>query len=110
MLREIIWQIDSAIRGMDYAEYLEWRKQKILKELEELPDTPNFLTGIREYYGLKSYKRTTEVMLLNTLIAIGITVFSYFVNIPLWQILGMLAITQVATFALGVWLQIRFKG
>lgn len=95
---------------MDYAECLEWRRQKTQKEIAELPDTPNILTGIREFYSFKSLKRTTEVLLATLLVCVGIVMLNQIVDFSLWQALTAFLSTQAATFALGVYLRNKFKG
>lgn len=98
MFKVFFWRLDSMFRGMDYDDYFEWRKQKTLRQLECLPDTPNFLTFIREYYGLKSFKRTLEVFIVNLLICAGIIATNLFVDFYLWPALTTILTFQAAFF------------
>ncbi|GIB17038.1 hypothetical protein FXE80_01455 [Vibrio cholerae] len=109
LLRQIWWSIASIARGMTYQEYLDFRLAKAKKEYDELPDTPNFLSMVRENYGLKSLKRTIEMLLFMSLVACGLMIFGKIIGISMIDAITYFIIIQCGFFVLGVFLNYKYK-
>ncbi|EJL6709594.1 hypothetical protein NMS01_003097 [Vibrio cholerae] len=109
LFRQIWWSIASIVRGMTYQEYLDFRLAKEKKEYDELPDTPNFLSMVREYYGLKSLKRTIETLLFISLVACGLMIFGKLIGMPIGGAITYFILIQCGFVALGVFLNHKYK-
>lgn len=105
------WVICASIKGMSYEEYILRRRIALERKLAELPEIDNYLSMLREYYSLKSFRRTLEV--LTPFIAASPVIFLVMVWRPEYATIciGLLTgiwVGQLSLFSVGIAVRKRY--
>lgn len=110
-MKRLWWSVCAAVQGLSYDEYIRKKLRTLECELAELPDTPNYLTAIREYYGFKSSRRTWEVLRLVLALSIPASMIIFFLPGHASIGVGLLAglwFSQLMLVAVGVFVNRRY--
>ena len=108
--RTLWYSFIASIKGMTYVEYLQSEKERLTKELQELPETNNFLSVLLEYYSFKSVKRSCEVLMCIFLVSLVIFISSKLYDFGFLVAIAGIWITQMLMFLVGIYLKYQYRG
>jgi len=99
----------ASIKGVSYLDYTQSEKERLEKELEELPDTDNFLSVLLEYYSFKSVNRSGEVLVAITGVSLTIYICSNHFDFSFLSTIAGVWATQLLMFIIGFYLKYKYE-
>lgn len=112
-LKQMWWTFCAAMKGLDYEDYLRFRKHKLEAEIARLPDAPNLLSFYGQYYSFISKLLTLRVLTYPILVvaaaAICLWYFDLLANKSIIFLVAGFMLSQVAMVALGVFVRVKYS-
>ena len=108
-IKHLFNRVMADLKGVSHEEYLSNKKEKLQKELEELPKANNYLSIALEYYSFKSIKRTFEVLIYTFGFSLCVYIICDHFGFDFIKTIGLFWLIQIGTSLVGLSLRLKYK-